>query len=180
MINKLPTLLQSTELFKNFLTLRKDQLLYPDQTVSDYYVLTTSKESVAIIALNSKGELLITHEYRHPTTRVLLGCPGGLVDEGESVLHAAERELLEETGCTAETFESLGACYPLPGMLEQKMTVVLAKGAYQMQPPKHQEQEVIDWEFMPQNSLQEALLSGRDVDAILCTAFLFYRLHSGL
>lgn len=175
---KLPTLIASQEILNGFFTIRKDQLRYPDSSISDYYVLSTTKESVAVIALNPRNELLVTHEYRHPTNSVLLGCPGGLVDDGESPLEAASRELLEETGCKAKSYEILGSCFPLPGILAQKMTIVLASNTEPFQASAHEEQEVIEWEFMTQNRLQQEIISGKNVDAILCSAFLFFLLQN--
>lgn len=177
-MNKMPILLESTALFDNFFSIRKDRLLYPNQCIADYYVLSTAKESVAIIATTAKGEIAVMQEYRHPVNKILLGCPGGLVDPNESFLDAAKRELLEETGCMADSFEVLGTCFPLPGILSQKMAVVLARNVHEVQAVQHDEMELIEWQFMPEQELKKRILSGDDVDAILCTAFLLYLLKA--
>jgi ADP-ribose diphosphatase len=176
MNRKLPTVLESATLFDTFFSVRKDRLLYPDDSIGEYYVLNTVKESVAIIATTKTNEVLVTREYRHAANKVLLGCPGGLVDPGESFLKAAQRELLEETGCKASDLRILGTPYPLPGILEQKMAIVHAKDVTVVQRPELEAQELIEWQFLSIDELKKSIACGQDVDAILCTAFLFYLL----
>jgi 8-oxo-dGTP diphosphatase len=71
---------------------------------------------------------------REPTPSVLLvqrekapfaggwALPGGFVDEGEQVVHAAPRELEEETGLQVERIELLGV-YDTPGRDPRGWTV---------------------------------------------------------
>lgn len=176
MNRKLPEVLDSTHLFDAFFSVRKDRLLYPNQNVADYFVVSTTKESVAIIATTKDNRILVTEEYRHPVKSILLGCPGGLVEESETVLAAAKRELLEETGCTADCFELLGSCCPLPGILAQKMAIVHARNVHVAKEPTPDANELIQCHFLPIDTLKEQILNKDAVDGVLCSAFLYYLL----
>jgi ADP-ribose pyrophosphatase len=169
----LPKLLASDTLFDTFFSVRRDRLLYPNNHEGDYYVLSTVKRSVAIVAQDANGHLLITQEYRHPTKKVLFGCPGGLVDSGESYLEAAKRELREETGCQADELTLLATTYPLPGVLDQTMGIVHAKGVKVVSEKQLDAQEIIDWQFMPHAALIDSVKRGCDIDSILCSALFF-------
>jgi len=54
--------------------------------------------SVAILAFDNKNRLILIREYRSSKKKYRLGLPSGRVDPGETPLHAAKRELAEETG----------------------------------------------------------------------------------
>ena len=49
-------------------------------------------------------EKIILIEEEQPGSDLVIGIPGGRIDEGEEVLEAAKRELLEETGYEADKF----------------------------------------------------------------------------
>lgn len=173
---KPPETLDSMLIVDELITVRKDRLLYHNLHVRDYFVIRSSAESVSIVAESLVGEILVTREYRHAIGKYVVGFAGGLVDEGEHVLDAARRELLEETGCTADSFEVLGSCYPLPGILDQKMTIVLAKGAKQCSDARLEVTESIQSSFMTKSDLKALLQTGADIDGIMCTALHFYSL----
>jgi ADP-ribose pyrophosphatase len=58
----------------------------------------------------------------------LLECPAGGIDEGESPIEAAERELGEETGYRAASLYPLGRFYTTPGMTDELMHAFVASG----------------------------------------------------
>ncbi len=89
----------------------------------------------AVVALNERDEILLLQEYRHPLREVIHQLPGGLVDEGETPLSTAQRELLEETGYTAEEWERLGIVQDNPGLIDGATTLFLARGLQQVSEP---------------------------------------------
>jgi ADP-ribose pyrophosphatase YjhB (NUDIX family) len=60
--------------------------------------------STACIVLNARGEILL--QLRADMS--VWGCPGGIMDIGETVSESAARELLEETGLVAESLTLFG------------------------------------------------------------------------
>ena len=51
-----------------------------------------------------------------------------IIDEGETELAAAKRELLEETGYTAQRWKRIMSYYASPGFLDETMNIYLAHG----------------------------------------------------
>ena len=129
---------------------------------------------MVIIALSNEGEILVTREYRHPVGNIVFGCPGGLVDPNESILEAAHRELKEETGYTAKNIEIIGSCFPLPGILNQKMHVALATGIEYAHTQQLEPSENIQLFFMNKEELFNKLHNEHNIDGIFCTALFFY------
>ena len=84
--------------------------------------------AVAILALNEQREVLLVRQYRHPVRQNLWEIPAGLTDlVGESKLNAAQRELLEESGWVATSWEELTTFYTSPGGSNEQITVYLAQ-----------------------------------------------------
>lgn len=68
---------------------------------------------VNVLALTADRQVVLVREYRHGVGEVLLGLPGGGVEErDENPLVAIQRELLEETGYGGGQFYEIGQSYP--------------------------------------------------------------------
>lgn len=84
--------------------------------------------AVAVIAINEKGELLLLQQYRHPVGSLLMELPAGLLDvPGESRLDCAKRELAEEAGLEALSWEELITFYTTPGGNSESITIFVAR-----------------------------------------------------
>jgi len=83
-----------------FLEVRRDDVALPDgsQATREYI---KHPGAVAIIPLLDDGRLVLVRQYRYPIGRAIVEFPAGKLDEGESTLECARRELREETGFVA-------------------------------------------------------------------------------
>ena len=84
--------------------------------------------SAVMMAVDGRDRILLVRQYRLPARQYLWELPAGRVDEGETPLQAAKRELAEETGYRARTWRKLAEFYPSPGFLAEKMTIYIATG----------------------------------------------------
>jgi ADP-ribose pyrophosphatase len=86
---------------------------------------------VGIVPLTDDGKIILVRQYRYPMGEELLEIPAGKLDENETPLECAKRELSEETGCTASELVSLGEIYPSPGFCREVLHLYLALGLKQ-------------------------------------------------
>ena len=75
----------------------------------------SGNDAVMTIPVTSSERYLLIRVYRHPAKRNLWEFPAGLIENCESPLEAARRELIEETGITPDSVELLGSQVPVAG-----------------------------------------------------------------
>ena len=91
--------------------------------------------AVMIVAMLDAEHAVLVEEYCGGTDEYELSLPKGLIEPGEDVLAAANRELKEEAGLGARQLEHLTELSLSPGYMSQKIQVVLARDLYPEQLP---------------------------------------------
>lgn len=87
--------------------------------------------AVCVIPVLEDGSVLVERQYRYPVAQVLTEIPAGKLDtKDEDHLLAAQRELREETGATAERWTSLGLFYPACAYSDEAIEMYLAQGLH--------------------------------------------------
>jgi len=97
-----------------FLKVELHEVALPDGQVIRDWPWVVTPEFVTVIAVTRDGRFLCFRQGKYSIEGDSLAPAGGYIEPGESPLAAAKRELLEETGCLAARWESLGA-FPVDG-----------------------------------------------------------------
>ncbi|WP_268799012.1 ADP compounds hydrolase NudE [Pseudomonas huanghezhanensis] len=87
--------------------------------------------AVMIVAMLDAEHAVLVEEYCGGTDEYELSLPKGLIEPGEDVLAAANRELKEEAGFGAHRLEHLTELSLSPGYMSQKIQVVLATDLFE-------------------------------------------------
>ena len=114
-----------------FIKLYEDDIELPNGNIIKDYTVIQKPDVVLIVATDKNGKLLVIKEYKYAVNSCLWTIPAGQMDENESSIIAAKRELLEETGYLSESFEEIGKLYEYPTKDTHEVHVVRAKNIIQ-------------------------------------------------
>ena len=136
--------------------------------------------SIVILAVDTSAKtgkrvqprVLLERQYRHAAQSMMWELPAGRIDDGETALTAAKRELLEETGYTASQWKRILHFYVSPGFLDETMTIYLAQGlkAGEARP---EPDERIAVKFFPLPEAKRMAINGRIQDAKTISGILW-------
>ena len=85
--------------------------------------------AAAVLPVLSDGRIVMVRQYRNAFECETIEIPAGSLDyAGEPTLDAARRELAEETGYTAESFELLVSVYTAVAYCNETIDIYVAKG----------------------------------------------------
>ena len=103
--------------------------------------------AVAIIAVDGDGMVTLVRQRREAAREHLLELPAGTLEQGESPLESARRELEEETGLTGGQWRELAGFYTTPGFCREYMHVFAAEGVTsgEASPEDDEELELVRW-----------------------------------
>jgi len=110
-------------------------------------------DSANVVALTDNLEVVMVDIFRFGSRDRSLEIPGGMVDAGEEPLHAAQRELLEETGYVASEWSYLGYCYSNPVFMDSKVHHFVAFQARPAASATPEMAEDIQIQLVPVNQL---------------------------
>lgn len=149
------------------LALRRDRVVMPGGRIAVREVVE-HQGAVAILPLDDDGSVVMIDQYRHPVGRRLRELPAGLLDaDGEAPVTTAQRELVEEIGCTARDWSVLVDVTPSPGFSDESVRVFLARGLTEVGRPAVDGDEEADLEVvrLPLMDAVRQALAGEIVNA---------------
>lgn len=159
------------------MSVRRDVITRPGHDEQFARIVVEDPGAVVVLAVDDQERVVVVRQYRHPARRRLLELPAGVLDApGEDPEQAARRELLEETGLEAESWQHLLTTWATPGKSEETHVFYLARGLAEVEhdfEPDHEEAEMTV-ERVPVADLVEAVLDHRAQDGPLAIAVLAY------
>jgi ADP-ribose pyrophosphatase len=103
--------------------------------------------AVAIVAVDRDGMVTLVRQRREAVRAVLAELPAGTLEQGETPLECAQRELEEETGLTGGTWSEAAVFYTTPGFCRERMHLFFARDLERgsANPADDEELEQIRW-----------------------------------
>ncbi len=82
--------------------------------------------AAGIVPMPDKNQVILIKQYRHSLREYIWEIPAGTRDPDESMLTCARRELIEETGYSAEKWIELAEITPVPGYSDECIQLFIA------------------------------------------------------
>lgn len=130
-----------------------------DRVIDDYYRIVAPDYAI-VCAVCADGRIIMERHYKQCVGRFLLTCPAGGVEAAENPRQAAQRELLEETGYSAQNWTPLGA-FAVDGTRGIcKAHLFLAEGTKQESVPEISDIEEFSLVFLDREQVASAIHDG--------------------
>ena len=82
--------------------------------------------AAAVIPFLDDSRIVLLRQYRHALKTHIWEIPAGTLDPREEIISCAKRELIEETGYSANGWQKLGEITPVPGYSDERIHIYLA------------------------------------------------------
>lgn len=129
--------------------------------------------SAVVLAVDDQKRILLVKQFRLPAEQEMWELPAGRIDEGETPLQAAQRELGEETGVQAAHWKELVSYYASPGFLAEKMNIFAAEGLT-LGEAHWMDDERIEMEWMSSAQIDAMIASGTLIDGKTLIGYLLW------
>jgi 8-oxo-dGTP pyrophosphatase MutT (NUDIX family) len=158
----------------NFIDLCVERFRYPDGEEVEREIVH-HPGAVGIVCHDGEQLYLVRQPREAVGDPDSLELPAGKLEEGESAMETAKRELAEEIGKAAEHWEPLTSYYSSVGVMDEEVHVVLATGLSDAsaEADENERIEVVRW---PLSDLEGALAATKDAKTIIGLLLLRDRL----
>jgi 8-oxo-dGTP pyrophosphatase MutT (NUDIX family) len=127
-----------------WLRVREDHVRLPNGLELESFYVMEGRHWASVVAVTEDRHVVLVEQYRHGISTVTLELPAGMIDEGETPLEAARRELLEETGYHADAWHPLAIVAPEPNKSTLFAHFFVAENARRVGPPRPESVEQIE------------------------------------
>jgi ADP-ribose pyrophosphatase len=156
-------------------TLNIDTVTLPNGATVDLEMIR-HPGAAAVVPVKDDGTVVLIRQFRHAAGGFIYEIPAGKLHPGEDPLRCAARELEEEVGYQASSFELLSSIFTAPGFADEVIHVYkatgLTKGRQQLDPD-----EVLDIIEMPLSEAVNKIEDGtiRDAKTIIGLQTVYLR-----
>ena len=116
----------------NWISLREDTVLRPDGK-EGVFGIVQMKAGSSVVAITDDNEIYLTKEYKYGIERESVELMSGGIENDETPLIAAQRELREEMGLIAKEWIDLGFVDPFTTVVQSPNHLFLAKDIHEVE-----------------------------------------------
>ncbi|MDX9785722.1 MAG: NUDIX hydrolase [Desulfobacterales bacterium] len=132
--------------------------------------------AAAIVPMADEKTLVWIRQYRHAVGDYIWEIPAGTLDPKEAPLVCAKRELIEETGFSAQTWLPIGRIVPVPGYSNERIHLYLASDL-SLEKQDLDRDELLEVHQIPLAEAVDMVLSGKVVDAKTICGLMLAKQH---
>lgn len=154
----------------------KDQVRLPNGR-SAMREVVRHRPAVVIIAEDAEHRLLLIRQHRYPIHREIYELPAGIVEDGEDLADAAERELQEEAGWKSASLTPIAEVWSSPGFTDELFALFYARDLQSSELPAD-EDEFITHTFYTREEVESMLSRGEIKDAKTLLGIYWWQMHS--
>ena len=131
--------------------------------------------AVAVVPLFDDRSVLLERQFRYPHGREFIEVPAGKNEPNEPRLDTAKRELLEETGYTAQEWTRLGVIHTAIAYTDEAIELFLAKKLRKERAAQLDAGEFVETLIVPFDEAIAMVRDGRITDSKTVAALLWVR-----
>ncbi len=158
-----------------WMRIREDSVINPEGNPGTYTVVEAQKLAAGVLAFTEKEELYLVGQYRYPTKVYSWEIIEGGIEKGESPLDGIKRELREEAGLEASSWEELpgGEVHLSNCISDERAVFFIARGLREVS-AEPDPNEILAVKKLPFEDVYRMVLSGEIFDAMTVIAVLRY------
>ncbi len=154
----------------------RENLMQNGDKTGKFYVIE-NPDWVNIVALTKDFDVVLIEQFRQGIEEVILEIPGGMIDGDELPETAARRELLEETGYSAEEFVFLGKSRPNPAIQNNWIYHFAAINAEKTGEVAFDEHESVVTKLCPVMRIPNLIQTGEITHSLVLAAFQYFSFY---
>ena len=151
-----------------------DQILY-DSGNSGVREIVLHKGGAVVLAITKEKRIILVKQYRWPLKKFFLELPAGKLEKNEDPLDCAKRELLEETGITAEKFVKLGTIATSPGFCSELLHIYLAERLTRGIHNREEGEEGMEIFEFTLDEIKNMIMKGEIIDSKTICGIYYYK-----
>jgi ADP-ribose pyrophosphatase len=152
---------------------RIDEIRLPDGKAAKREYLT-HPGAVGVLAMDSKGRILLVKQYRYPVKEFTYEVPAGKLAKDEDPLACVKRELEEEAGVRAKKIRKVLSYWPTPAFSDEVLHLYVAEQLVETQAHPDEDEFLELVRFSPQQ-VERMIRSGRIRDSKTVICFLAWK-----
>lgn len=147
-----------------------------DGREGEFYIIE-APDWVHALALTPNREIILVRQWRFGTESLSWEPPGGVMDPGENILAAAQRELLEETGHSGAPARIIGHASPNPAIQNNRVHFVFVENCTLTASTKFDHNEELELGIFPLSAIDGMIRRGEIFHSLSLNALQFLLLE---